>query len=406
VSLKLESPRPSARTEGAAIGGQQPADDRAGLRSLSGGLDLSDSSRTGYTVSSEPTSSQTTAKVKLPIKQIAMLTRQMAMLLTSGSGVVPALQSIARQLTKPLHQEMIQRICLDLEEGVPLASALQRYPRTFDSTYCAIIAAGEASATLPEMFGRLAAIVGKRRVIRNRVLGAMAYPALLMTLSSGIISTLLFFVLPRFGGMFETLDVPLPASTSFLLALSDGLQTYWYLLIVVLAGLVAGVVYLFRTPGGLRLLGDVTLRTPMLGRLYAGMIQGEVFRVLGMLVEARVGILDALDLVHGISSNRRFKDLFDDMRDEVTSGGTVSDALDRSGLISPSVVQAIRTGEQSGQLGPSASYVADVLDDDNSELIETLTKLVEPAILIVMGMVVGSVSVSLFMPMFDMTAAI
>jgi len=330
----------------------------------------------------------------------------MAMLLTSGSGVVPALNSIARQMSKASHAVMVRQICTDLQEGETLAVALQRYPRTFDSAYCAIVAAGEASATLPEMFDRLAKMVGKRRVIRNRVVGATAYPVLLSVLSSGIVSVLLFFVLPRFGDMFKTLSVDLPASTSYLLSFGNGIKSYWFGVAPFLVLLAGGAVVFARSNTGRQALSDWSVMLPIVGRLISGLIQGETFRVLGMLIEARVSILEAIGLVKGVTRNRRYRTLYDRMESEVTSGGTISAALEFSKIIPAPIVHAIRTGEDSGQLGVAATYVADILDEDNNELIETITKLLEPVILIVMGLVVGGVAVSLFMPLFDMTSAI
>lgn len=164
--------------------------------------------------------------------------------------------------------------------------------------------------------------------------------------------------------------------------------------------------FAIRSARGRQWITDVTPRIPVVGKLISGLIQGETFRVLGMLMEAHVGVLEAIELVRGVTSNKRFQQLYDGMESEVTSGGSISVALETSGLISPAICHAVRTGEESGQLGSAATYVADVLDEDNTELIDTLTKLVEPAILIVMGFVVGSVAVSLFMPLFDMTSAV
>ncbi len=346
------------------------------------------------------------SQVRLPVKQLALFTRQMAMLLASGSGVVPALQAVARQFTKPHHNRMIRRIISDIEEGAPLGNALLRFPRTFDTAYAAIIAAGEASANLPEMFNRLAKMVGQRRVVRNKIIGATAYPTLLTLLSLGITSSLLFFVLPRFGGMFHTLGVELPASTSFLLALGEWTKSYWYLPLAALLLGTSAIVFTIRSDTGRQWISDWTPRIPLVGRLISALIQAESFRVLGMLIEARVGVIEAIELARGVTRNRQFQKLYRDMETEVTCGGTLSSALEASGLISPPICHAIRTGENSGQLGTAACYIADVLDEDNAELINAVTKLLEPVILIIMGLVVGAVSISLFMPLFDMTSVL
>lgn len=346
------------------------------------------------------------ADLKLPLKAMVVFTRQMAMLLASGSALVPALAAIVRQLKKPQHAELVRAIKEDLEEGATLAETLQKYPRTFDATYCAVIAAGETSANLPEMFSRLAEIIGKRRALRNKVLGAMAYPALLTLLCIAQVCVLLFFVLPRFGEMFNSLSVPLPASTKFMLDLADALTTYWPVLAGAAIGGVFLIAFLVGTVSGRQWCSNVQIKIPFVGRLASGLIQGQLFRSLGMLLEARVSVLESLDLARRTTKNEEFQRLFDSVEQAVTSGNSFSDALERSRLIDPAICQAVRTGEESGSLGSSMSYAADVLDEDNTELVNTVTKLLEPMIIILMGVIVGAVAISLFMPLFDITTMV
>lgn len=347
-----------------------------------------------------------TYNVRLPLKQLVVLTRQMAMLLTSGSAVVSALAAVARQLKHPEHARLIQQIKQDLEEGATLAEALRRWPATFDATYCAVVAAGESSATLPAMFDRLAKIVRGRRAMRNKVIGALAYPALLLVFCTVTLGIMLFFVLPRFGEMFATVGVPLPTFTRAMLGLADSLQTYWPVLPLGAALLGGTVVFLLLHQAGRQWTANVQIRIPLIGRVMSGLIQGHVFRTLGMLLEARVSLLDALDLSRAATKNNQFQGLFGLMEDAVAAGNTLSDALESSRLIDPAVCQAVRTGEESGNLGGALSYAADVLDEDNVELVNAVTRLLEPIILIVMGLIVGVVAVSLFLPLFDMTSMV
>ncbi len=346
------------------------------------------------------------SKIRLSSKELTLLTRQMAMLLTSGSGVVPALESISKQFTKPQHVRMIRQLCFDLEEGSTLTDALRKYPRVFDSGYCAIIAAGEASGALVDMFTRLAKVVGNRRAMRNKIMGAMAYPVLLTSLSFAIINVLMFFVMPRFGEMFSTLGVDLPASTSALIAAAKFMRINWLVCAAVALALGAGTAVAALSDAGRRWCMMTLTHIPIVRTLIFGLVQGETFRVLGMLLEAQVGILEAIELVKGVTVHARFQALYAEMESEVTAGGSISRALESSGIIPPYICHAIHTGEESGQLGGSMSYVAEVLDEDNTELLNTVSKLFEPAILIIMGVVVGAVSISLFLPMFDVTAAV
>ena len=346
------------------------------------------------------------ARMKLPLSQLILFTRQMAMLLTSGSALVPALTAIAAQMKSPIHQRMIALIKENLEQGVSLTDALRAFPKSFNASYCAIVAAGESSATLPKMFARLTTLINKRRSIRNKIFGAMVYPVLLIFMSISIMGVIMFFVIPRFAGMFETLNVELPTSTKLMMAMATGLKQYWPFVILALASVVGGMIWLVKTDFGQQLISNWQIRIPLAGRLMSRLIQGQTFRILGMLLEVQVGLLEAMNLARGVTRNDRFQTLYDDLDDSVTRGESVSAAMERTSLINPSIIQAIRTGEQSGRLGESISYVADILDEENTELLSTITKLIEPLVLIVLGAVVGTVSVSLFMPLFDMTAAI
>lgn len=346
------------------------------------------------------------SNMRMSIKQVTMFTRQMAMLLNSGSGVVPALQSVGKQFTKPQHAEMVRRLTGELEEGQTFTDALRKYPNVFDTTYCAVIAAGEASGTMNEMFTRMAKVVGNRRVMRNKVIGATVYPALLICLSTGIIGVLMFFVMPRFSDMFRTLGVDLPFTTQILIDIATILETHWAMSTLIIVGGLAAIVALSVSNAGRKAAVAVMTRTPVVKQLVNGLILGETFRVLGMLLEARVGLLEAIDLVRGVTHQPRFQELYDDMENEITAGGSASTALGHCNIVPSYICHAVRTGEESGSLGTSMTYVADVLDEDNTELLNSVTKLFEPAILIVMGVVVGCIAISLFLPMFDVTAAV
>ncbi len=342
----------------------------------------------------------------LSLKALAVFTRQVAMLLRAGSGLVPALIGLKKQMKKPAQATLLQELVDDLEEGSSLTEALQKHPRTFDPVYCAVIAAGEASGALTEMFERLAVMVGKRRALRNKVIGALAYPSLLTCMSVNILATMLFFVIPRFAGMFDQLGVDPPASTKMLLATSETFLQHWPLLSVSAVAVVLSIAWLLASRRGRQWLSDMQLVVPGLGRLRGALIQAQIFRTVGMLLESGVSILESIDLVRSSTKNRRFQRLFIDVEDAVTGGGDLAPTFEQSGLIQPYICQAIQTGEQSGSMGGALTYSADLLDETNGELIDTTMKLVEPIILIGLGFMVGGVAISLFLPLFDLTAAL
>jgi len=355
---------------------------------------------------SKPSAGRPGAGVRMSVNTLALFTRQMAMLLRAGSGLVPAIAAIRRQLRRPEHAALLGELVAELEEGSTLTEALRRHPRTFDPVYTAIIAAGEASGTLTEMFDRLAVIVGKRRAMRKKIFGAMAYPALLVVMCSGILTVLLFFVLPRFAGMFTQLGIQAPGPTRALLAVGAALRAHWPAILIVAAGAAGAAAWAVRTDWCRQWLSDLQLHIPLLGKLRSRLIQGQVFRTMGMLLESRVGVLDTFDLARESTRNRQYQRLFDELETSVTSGGHLTTALEGSGLVEPYICQATRTGEESGTLGGAFTYCADVLDETNEELVDVVARLLEPVILILMGGVVGGVAISLFLPLFDLTAAL
>lgn len=346
------------------------------------------------------------ARAGLRLRTLTQFTRQMAMLLKSGAGLVPALSAIGRQLKRQKESALTRRLIGDLEDGLTLTDALRKHPGTFDSVYCAIVQAGEASAKLPEMFERLSDIVGKRRTMRKKVLGALAYPTLLVGMCVNIIMVLLFFVLPRFNDMFTQLGVEVPITTKWLLNIGVWIRSYWFVLVGLLALVVGGFAWLTRSPVGRQWACDIQLSIPVLGQLRSKLIQGQVLRTMGMLLESGVGVLETLSLVRDSTRNRHFQGLFDSLEECVTSGGKLSTAFESSSLVDAYVCQAIQTGEESGNLGGAIMFCADNIDESNEELINVVTRLIEPVILIGMGVVVGGVAISLFMPLFDLTSAV
>lgn len=352
------------------------------------------------------TTARAPATLKLPLKPLVFLTRQLAILLKAGSALVPALQVIRRQFKKPAYEAMIRSLINDLEDGLPLADAMRKFPETFDPAYRAVVAAGEASATLPTMMDRLASILVRRRALRNKILGAMTYPLVLLVMSINVVCGMMMFVVPRFAGMFKTIGVEIPWSTQFLLNVSGWLEQYWAIPAGAAIVLGVGLFLLLGSKPGRRVLVNIQTEIPLMKRLTSRLIQARIYRTLGTLIECRVGVLDALELSREITGNRRFRRLFDDIVEALTSGDRISSVLLRSDFIEPSLAFSIQTGEENGALGPSISYCADILEEENTELIAAMTRLVEPMILVVMGVVVGGVAISLFLPLFDVTAAL
>ncbi len=339
------------------------------------------------------------------LKALAAFSRQMAVLVSTGTPVVEAMASIVRQTPEGPWRDVLEQVRQRVEEGEPLSRAMELHPRIFDSICRSLIAAGESGGRLDQLLQRLASLTRQQSRVRTAVVGAMVYPSLLIVIAISVMGGMVGFVLPRFRGLFETLDATLPPTTQFVMGVSDLLHEYWWAL---LGGLVLVVVTLamyLRTESGQSMKDSALVRAPLVGRVVRSLVTARVARLLGVLLEGRVSLLEALRLTRSAAVNRRYVDLLTRTEDAVTRGETVSAALASSDLIAPSVTEAIRSGERTGQIGPVLMTVADAMDEDNEVLIKTLTGVLEPLILVGLGLAVGSMAIGMFLPLFDLTSA-
>jgi type II secretory pathway component PulF len=242
--------------------------------------------------------------------------------------------------------------------------------------------------------------------VRSAVVGAMVYPCLLILIAMGVLALMLLFVLPRFMGLFEQLDAELPPTTKVLVMLSNGLRSYWWMIPIVVGGTFFGVRTWLNTQAGRHAVDTILLKLPMIGTIVQSFAVARITRVLGVLMAGRVPMLEALALARQTAKNVRYVALVARAEEAVTRGSTISAAFAESeDLVNPSICEAIRSGEQSGQMGALLLNIADFLDEDNEVVVKSLTSILEPLILIALGLVVGFVALSMFMPLFDLTSA-
>ena len=338
------------------------------------------------------------------IKLVAVFTRQLYVLLSSGTQLVEAIGALERQAKAGPWQEAVAGLRHRIEEGASLSESLKHYPGYFDAVYRSCIAAGESSGFLVEMLDRLATLKQRQLRTRNAVVGAMVYPLLLSTVALTIFPMLLIFVVPRFASLFESLDVPLPSSTEFLVDVSGALRRYWWVGLLVPVVLIASAVAFLRTERGKRLGDTVVLRLPCVGNIVKSLVTARIVRLLAVLMEGHVPVLESLQYVRQAAGNVHYQALISRAEEYVVKGEPISLAFTNENLISPSVHEAIRSGERSGHLDSLLLNMADFLDEENEVIVRSLASIVEPCILIVMGVLVGFIAVSMFMPLFDLTA--
>jgi len=358
----------------------------------------------GHQVDAHSTSAGQPGK-GVKFRDVVLFTQQMSMLLRSGAQVFEALDTLEDVSRKPGWQTLIARLRLDVEEGRPLSTALAQFPKLFSGIYVSMITAGEASGELGLAFERLSVLTREQQEVRNRIIGAISYPIVLTFLCIAVIVIMVGFILPRFTEMFEALDVDLPMTTTMLIAASEWSQVHYPYLLAGLAGAGIGAYLFLKSPTGHRYTSFTVLRLPIFGKLIRNITVARICRIWGQLLESKVDLLNAIDLIQRGTKNHEFAALLGQVVQTVTDGNPIGNELRASWLIPKTYAGAVATGETSGRLTDSLLFVATSLEDQNTEALGSLARVIEPLILAVMGLVVGVIAFSLFLPMFDMATA-
>jgi type IV pilus assembly protein PilC len=337
-------------------------------------------------------------------KHVAGFMRQLSVLVGTGTPVVDALLALEVQARDPGWRAIIADVRGRVEDGAQFSEALSANPRYFDTVAQSLVRAGESGGKLDVMLNRLSELTTQQLKIRQAVTGAMVYPCLLIGVSVAVLGVMLCFVMPRFSGLFTTLGVPLPPTTKLLMGLSGFLVSYWWAVLIGVCGAAGGFVFWFKSEQGRLAFHTALVRAPYFGRIFRSFGTAQFSRLMGLLLESKVPMLEALELTRQASANIHYGRLMTTTQDALTRGESFSAALASSDLINGSVVEAIKNGERSGQVGAVLSSMADFLDEENQVLVKTLTGLLEPVILITLGVMVGLVATSMFLPLFDLTA--
>lgn len=334
-------------------------------------------------------------------RDVALFSGQMKMLLDAGAPLVTALDAVEQQAAGKAFARVVHAIREEVERGGSLTDGFRLRPDLFKPIYCSLVSAGEATAALPHAFSRLTELTQQQQRTRRAVMSALTYPLLLALLCIGTCIGLIGFVVPRFKLLFTSLQASVPASTQLLLDLSGWIQVWWPLVLGGLGACLAALLVFFRAPS-LRATRDAVLfRLPLVGRLMARLILARILRIWAALLRSHAPLLEAIHASRDATTNASFQALVDDVAETVSTGGRIGRALGNSPLVDPLIVAAIATGEEHGRLTDAIEFVANWLDEDNEHMIATAMKLLEPAFLLLSGLIVGGVATSLFLPLFD-----
>lgn len=339
------------------------------------------------------------------LKCLAMFSRQLHVLVACGIPLTQALEALERQVKPGPWKDVLGQLHASVEEGVPLSEAMALHPVYFDPIVRSMMEAGETGGNFSAMLDRMAVLVKKQLHTRSSIVGAMVYPSLLIAISMNVMITMLLFVLPRFAELFKTLDSPLPPSTKFLMGVSEALRTYWWAFLLGIVAIAFGIKTWLGTEHGKRAMDTLVIRVPKFGVLVRNFVTARLIRTLGVLLQSKVQLLDALRLTKLGTPNHHYSDLLARAEQAVARGEPISSAFSRADLIAGNIYEALRNGERSGQVGPLLLNMAEFMDEENEVIMKSLTSIIEPLILIVLGIMVGGVALSMFMPMFDLTSA-
>jgi type IV pilus assembly protein PilC len=336
-------------------------------------------------------------------KDVQVFTSQLAVMIRAGISIRAAVEGIADQVTNPKFKEILTQIKRDVEGGRQFSDALARYPKIFSPLYINMVKASELSGGFAKMLDRIATYLAQQIETRSQVVGAMIYPGIIGTMAIGTTVFLLTFVLPRFMVIFKGKEAALPAPTKFLLALSNFMVNYWYILIVALGGGIWGFVMLIRTDGGALWWDKVKLTVPLFKKMFRALYINRSLHTMGQLINAGVPMLDTLAITAEISGNALYRRMWRAVYSAVKQGKKISAPLNKSPLLPRSVVQMIGAGEESGKLGEVLDEVSEFYARELRNVIKSVTAMIEPLMIVAMGSIVGFIAMSIILPIFKLS---
>jgi type IV pilus assembly protein PilC len=336
-------------------------------------------------------------------KSLQIFSRQFATMIEAGLNVVQALVVLEEQTSEMKLAEVVTQLRHDVEAGLLLSEAMARHPKVFSRLYVAMVEAGEAAGILDIVLDRVAVQIEKQEAIRRRVKGAMIYPSLVLTFATLVLCGLLFFLVPIFEKIFAQLNGQLPMLTQLVVHASNGLRAYWFVIIPFLISLP----FVFRwwkgTERGRQQWDRLLLRVPMrIGETVRKVAMARFSRTLATLVAAGVDILKALEITGQAAGNWVVESALADVRERVHQGAGLSEPLEENDIFPPMVAQMMKIGEESGELQKMLDKIADFYEDEVDASIASLTSIVEPVMMILVGAVVGVIVISMYLPMFRM----
>jgi type IV pilus assembly protein PilC len=338
----------------------------------------------------------------VPSKNLAIFTRQFSVMIDAGLPLVQCLDILGRQEPHKHFSAAILKVREDVEAGAALADAMKKHPKTFDALYSNMIAAGEAGGILDTILKRLAVYIEKNVKLKGDVKSAMIYPIAVIVIAAVVVGAILWKVIPTFATLFAGLGAQLPLPTRIVIAMSDGVVAWGWLVVLSIFAFGWIIARYYSTPGGRHAIDALLLKTPVLGNILRKVSVARFCRTLSTLLSSGVPILDGLDITARTSGNAIIEAAIQKTRSGIERGETVSGPLKDTNVFPSMVVQMINVGETTGALDAMLSKIADFYEDEVDSAVAGMLTLLEPVMIAFLGVVVGGIVIAMYLPIFDL----
>ena len=346
-------------------------------------------------------------KKKITTKDVAIFTRQLATMLVAGIPIAQAFEIVGKGHENPSMQELILGIKNDIESGTNLTAALGKHPLYFDALYCSLVAAGEQAGILDSILDKVATYKEKIEAIKGKIKSALFYPTAVVVVAFIITAILLVFVIPQFESLFKGFGADLPALTQLVVDLSRIFQNYWYLIFGSIIGSVAFLSYSYKRSLKMQHGMDrLILKAPVVGPIIKKATIARFCRTLSTMFAAGVPLVEALDSVAGASGNRIYYEGTMAIKADVSTGMQLQAAMNATALFPNMVVQMVAIGEESGELDTMLGKVSDFYEREVDDAVDALSSLLEPIIMVFLGVIVGGMVIAMYLPIFKMASAV
>ena len=344
---------------------------------------------------------------KIKEKDISLFTRQLATMMKAGVPLLQSFDIVAKGHANPSVSKLIQDIRADVETGTSLNQAFRKYPLYFDALFCNLVGAGEQAGILEDLLTRLAIYKEKTLAIKAKIKSAMFYPVSIMAVAFIVTAVIMIWVVPAFKDVFKSFGADLPAPTLFVMAISDFFVRYWYL---IFGGLFGSLYFFFqswkRSLKVQRFMDTVLLKAPIFGNVIRKATMARWTRTLATMFAAGVPLVESLDSVGGASGNAVYLDATKKIQNEVSTGTSLTVAMQNSNVFPNMVTQMVSIGEESGSLDQMLGKVADFYEEEVDEAVASLSSLMEPLIMVILGVIIGGLVIAMYLPIFKLGSVV